>query len=347
VPSQSYNQPGLVINRHRREASTTQVKDLQRDLRQLGYLPSGIDGKFGKVSELALKALQYDLLNNDGRSSGHDGRASVRILDYNRGRIVQITGDLTQALADCICDMIHDDRLPLLPKADDPKAENNRLITAMKNLPSTAVPIPFLIGVLRQESGLKHFHEPRANDEDTFITVGLDTNAGEKHIITSRGYGVGQYTLFHHPPRPDEVHDLMLDVEKNIRKAMNELRDKFNRFVNGDSSGTRADDRIVEYGQKPLRSCKFAPEDDRYMKACKQCMTDAGQIDILERSTPIYQGSPVAFIPTQYYRKASYTAVPVRKNIGCDWPYAVRRYNGAGINSYHYQAIVLKNIFSG
>jgi hypothetical protein len=36
--------------------------------------------------------------------------------------------------------------------------------------------------------------------------------------------------------------------------------------------------------------------------------------------------------------------VPVRKNIGCDWPYAIRRYNGAGINSYHYQAKVLKNL---
>ena len=42
----------------------------------------------------------------------------------------------------------------------------------------------------------------------------------------------------------------------------------------------------------------------------------------------------------------SYTAVPIRKNIGCDWPYAVRRYNGAGMNSYHYQVKVLKNVLT-
>jgi hypothetical protein len=229
---------------------------------------------------------------------------------------------------------------------DDPKAENIKLITVMRSLPSTTLPIPFLMGVLQQESGLKHYHEPRANDEDTFITVGLDTNATEKYIITSRGYGVGQYTLFHHPPRQDEVNDLMLDVGKNIRKAMNELRDKFDRFVNGDTTGTRSDDRIVEYGNGPLRPCKYASGDSRYMKDCTQCMMKAGQIDIKEGVTPVYQGSQFTFIPTQYYRKASYAGVPVRKNICCDWPYAVRRYNGAGINSYHYQAIVLKNILT-
>ena len=39
-----------------------------------------------------------------------------------------------------------------------------------------------------------------------------------------------------------------------------------------------------------------------------------------------------------------FRSVPVRGEIPCDWPYAVRRYNGAGVNSYHYQAIVLRNL---
>jgi hypothetical protein len=188
MPILSYNKQGLVMKRGGDGTSITQIKDLQRDLRQLGYLPSGIDGEFGKVTELAVKSLQYDLLQNDGRSTRQDGNASVRILDYNRGRIVQITGEVTQTLASCISDMLDDANLPLLPKVDDPKAENNNLITVMRNLPSTTVPIPFLMGVLRQESGLKHYHEPKANDEDTFITVGFDTNANEKYIITSRGW---------------------------------------------------------------------------------------------------------------------------------------------------------------
>jgi hypothetical protein len=29
------------------------------------------------------------------------------------------------------------------------------------------------------------------------------------------------------------------------------------------------------------------------------------------------------------------------------WPYAVRRYNGAGVNSYHYQAQVLLRVLNG
>jgi len=34
------------------------------------------------------------------------------------------------------------------------------------------------------------------------------------------------------------------------------------------------------------------------------------------------------------------------KNIPCDWPYAVRRYNGSGLNSYHYQAKILLNVLA-
>ena len=33
--------------------------------------------------------------------------------------------------------------------------------------------------------------------------------------------------------------------------------------------------------------------------------------------------------------------VPDRAEFGCDWPYAVRRYNGSGPDSYHYQTTIL------
>ncbi len=325
-------------------ATEQQVRDLQRDLRQLGYLKSGIDGKFGKGTEMAVKALQYDLLHNDGRSSRNDGNAPVSLLDLNRGRVVTITGIVTQSLAGCISDMLDEPNFPGLPKADDPKAENDRIIGLMKGMPSEEVPVPFLMAILRQESGLKHYNEPSKSDEDTYIVIGLDTNASEKHIITSRGYGAGQYTLFHHPPKKEEVEDFMLDVAKNLRKAMEELREKFDHFVNGGTSGTRADDRIAEYGSGPLRLCRYPGDDSRFMKDCKQCMEKAGQQKIKQGVTPIYQGSSFKFVPTDYYPTGSYDSVPIRKNVPCDWPYAVRRYNGAGINSYHYQTIVLRNV---
>lgn len=340
----SYKQQGLVISRGGSEATTRQIKDLQRDLRQLGYLKVGIDGKFGRATETAVKALQHDLLNNDGRSIGHDSKAPVSVLDYNRGRVVQITGRLDQQLAACICDMVDDAKFPCLPKTDAPKAENGRLLAAIENMQSTTVPVPYLMGILQQESGLKHYHEPRGTDEDNFINIGLDINAGKKYIITSRGYGAGQYTLFHHPPRQEEINDFMLDVEKNLQKAIQELRQKFDHFVNGPTSGTRADDRIAEQGSGPLRLCQYPATDDRHMRDCQRCMVSAGQINIQQGVSRLYQGSRHTFEPTEYYKSGSYTAVPLRKNIGCDWPYAIRRYNGAGINSYHYQTIVLKNV---
>ena len=80
------------------------------------------------------------------------------------------------------------------------------------------------------------------------------------------------------------------------------------------------------------------------MKDCKQCSIDANPQDIEESVTPLFEGSTYTFVPTQYYKKASYLSVPLRKNIGCDWPYAARRYNGSGMNSYHYQVRVLINL---
>jgi hypothetical protein len=344
MPTLSYRKKGLFLSREMPRSADQQVRDLQRHLRQLGYLRAGIDGGFGPVTQLAVKALQYDLLHNDGRGTGKDGSAPVSVLDYNRGRVVAVNGTVDQGLAGCIADMLSDPAFPGLPKAVDPRGENQKVRDSMKALPSRQVPIPFLMGILRQESGLKHYNEPPGGDEDSYILVGLDTNATEKFIITSRGYGAGQYTLFHHPPQKEEVEDFMLDVEKNLQKAMGELKEKFDHFVNGNTSGTRSDDRMAEQGTGPLKGCKYPAGDERYLKDCQKCMIDAGQMNIQEGVTPLYKGSAFKFVPTQYYKTASYTSVPIRKNVGCDWPYAVRRYNGSGMNSYHYQAIVLKNV---
>ncbi len=114
--------------------------------------------------------------------------------------------------------------------------------------------------------------------------------------------------------------------------------------MDGNTSGTRSDDRLAEYGTGPLRICKYPAADERYLKDCQPCMIVAGQKNIQEGVTPLYKGSGFKYVPTPYYRSASYASVPIRKNMGCDWAYAVRRYNGAGMNSYHYQAVVLKNV---
>ena len=347
MPELSYRKSGLVLEHGGGDASDRQIRDLQRDLRRLGYLKRGIDGAFGNGTQRAVKALQHDLLNNGGASTNGDGPAPVGVRGYKKDRVVEVTGVADQDLVECIADMLDDDAFPKLPSVRDPVAENDAIGVRLAALTAIAVPAPYLVAVLRQESDLKHFNEPRPGDEDTYIVVGLDAKAEAPHVITSRGYGVGQYTLFHHPPRRDEVDDFMLDPAKNITKSVAELKEKFDRFVNGATSGTRADDRLAEFGPGPLRVCKFDRDDPKHMRDCKQCLREAGSHDIEDGITPFFEGSAHTYRPTQFHDPASYTGVPVRKNIDCDWPYAVRRYNGSGVNSYHYQTKVLLRLLNG
>jgi hypothetical protein len=108
----------------------------------------------------------------------------------------------------------------------------------------------------------------------------------------------------------------------------------------------RADDRLVEHPGEPLRPCKFAADDPRYLKDCQRCAHEVGAAPVVENVTPVYAGSSELFRTTKYYAKASYQSVPIRANFECDWPYAARRYNGSGINSYHYQLRILRYLRS-
>jgi len=283
-------------------------------------------------TEAAVKALQYDLLHN--RGAGPDGVSPVRVVDYNGSRIHTADGVLDQQLANVMAEMLADERFEQVPASTDPAGENDKVAAELKAMESSEVPVPFLLAILAQESGLRHYSEPTAANEDSFVVVGLDRNSAGEPAITSRGYGVGQYTLFHHPPTPEEVRSVILDPVKNVQKAIRELANKFGSFVNGNTTATRADDRQTEFGPGPLRLCKYAASDPRYMRACRECLAAAGPRE-------------VTLEPTQYHSQSRYRGVPVRKNIGCDWPYAVRRYNGSGVNSYHYQAQVLLRVLNG
>ncbi|MFQ5482941.1 MAG: peptidoglycan-binding protein, partial [Nitrospinaceae bacterium] len=306
----SYKHQDLVLKRRGAQGSKRQIQDLQRDLRRLGYLRSGVDGKFGPGTERAVKALQHDLLANDGKSNRADGDAPIAIIDYNRGRVADVDGEVDFGLAGCIGSLLHCSRYPKLPASQDPEEDNAQVRRQIHSMKSQKVPVPFLMAILRQESGLKQFNEPHAPDEDSFVVVGLDTNAAEAHVITSRGYGAGQYTLFHHPPSHDEVADFINDWKKNLKRAVKELRAKFDRFVNGPTSGTRADDRTAEMGDGPLKICKYAANDPLYMKDCLQCAKDAGLEDIQSGVTPFYEDAAHTYRPTQYYKTGSYKNVP-------------------------------------
>jgi peptidoglycan hydrolase-like protein with peptidoglycan-binding domain len=319
------------------------VKDLQRDLRALGYARKGIDGKFGEGTAAAVRALQFDLQYNDGKGE-KDGSAPVVVKNYNKGRVSAITGMVDAGTATVIGEMLEDQAFPKLPASADPKAANAAVVKAITDNPGTNAPTPFLLAMFQQESGGQHYYVPAGTDDDNFVVLGLDRNhAGVEDHITSRGYGIGQYTIFHHPPTQVEVDDFILDPVRNVAKAYAEFRDKFDDFVVGKDSAHTADDRKAEHPLLPLRLCKYSPSDPKYMQDCKACAKAAPRID-LAAGSPLYPGSSATLQPTKYYASASYPQVPNRAAFGCDWPYAARRYNGSGVNSYHYQARILRNL---
>ena len=343
-----YRQPGLSLAQNLANDSAL-VRALQRDLRALGYLRAGIDGAFGNGTASAVRALQYDLLNNTAASTGDDGLAPVSVTSFNDDGsgsqpLIAVDGVVDEALAGCIEAMLGDARVPQLPSADDPAAENKRALAAIEAAPSTTAPTPFIAAMVMQESNGRHFNVPRAGDSDTFVIVGFDRNdkANPNHI-TSRGYGIGQYTIFHHPPRPQELQDAIVDPVRNVQKAYAELRDKFDHFVVGPAD--KADDRTVEHPLLSLRLCRYSPADQRYLRDCRNCALAARKVNIV-RGTPVYAGASISYQPDQYYPSANYAGVPDRADFPCDWPYVARRYNGSGNNSFHYQTRILLNLLA-
>jgi len=267
----------------------------------------------------------------------------VMLREFNRERVTSVTGVLDENLAACLEDILADPRVPALPRSDDPARANREAFASVQSLVGLRVPRPFLLAILLQESDGLHFRIPTAASADDFIVVGLDRNdQGNPDHITSRGYGIGQYTLFHHPPRAEEVETLMLDPVRNVQRAVRELNDKLEGFVNGPTPGRQADDRLAEFGRGELRRCRFEASDPRFMTDCVRCAGEA-LVDI-GATTPLHPRTTETLQPTTYHRKTTYAGVPDRSKLGCDWPYAVRRYNGSGVNSYHYQYQVLQRL---
>jgi peptidoglycan hydrolase-like protein with peptidoglycan-binding domain len=319
------------------------IKALQRDLRALGYLRQGIDGDFGDCTRLAVCRLQHDLLHNDGSSTSGDGSAPCAIRDFNNGRVSAIDGVVAAGLADCIADLLAADAYPKLAGAEEPRAANAAAVDQICNNPSKIAPTPFMLAMFSQESNLQHYRVPSGADSDNFVTVGLDTkNPDEQNHVTSRGYGLGQFTIFHHPPRPDEVSDFIVNPLNNVQKAHKEFREKFDKFVANPLPGG-ADDRHAEHPGEPLRLCKFSSGDPRFLRDCRDCAAQAPKLTI-RADTPVIAGSTMKYGDQKLYEEYPLTNVPHRAAFPCDWPYAARRYNGSGALSYNYQARILRNL---
>jgi peptidoglycan hydrolase-like protein with peptidoglycan-binding domain len=339
MANQSYAVPGLVLRPSGQFSQ--QVQDFQRDLRSLGYIAGPIDGEYGNGTTTAVAALIYDLQNNNG--TGSDGNAPVVITNYNQG---SLTGQADQALFACVAAMLDDPNYPKLPSSGDPVGDNQKALASIKAMQSAGVPVPYLLAILNQESSQHHYQVPTRGNIDNFVTIGLDRNdPANPARITSRGYGIGQYTLFHHPPTAAEVQSFIIDPVQNVSKTIAEMTDKFNNYILGPNASQVADDRVAEYGQAPLTPCKYPQGDVHYMSDCVNCMKNAPGITITSGSTPWFDGAQETYAQTQYH-VGTYSNVPQRNKIGCDWPYAARRFNGSGVNSFDYQAEFLLKVLA-
>ena len=152
-----YRQPGLEL-RPRSGPPDPFAKALQVDLRSLGYLRAGIDGRFGAGTASAVRALQHDLLTA-GRH-GSDGDAPVALQTFNRGRVTGLTGVVDERLAACIEDILGDRRITTLPRSAEPARANQDALAQIQQLVGLPVPRPFLLAIFLQESGGLHYRVP-------------------------------------------------------------------------------------------------------------------------------------------------------------------------------------------
>ena len=320
------------------------MRALQLDLRALGYLAGAIDGQFGPHTSQAVRRLQFDLLNNNGQSTRNDGAAPVAMTTYNQVGVA-VNGVVDAPTAASMDVLLNDANVPRIPSTPDPATANKAALQSLGALAGTTAPLPFMIAIFRQESGCAHYEVAPAGGTDGFVVLGLDTIEGQPDQITSRGFGIGQVTLFHHPPQPSEMAGIVSAPVANTTASLKLLRQKFDTEIISNDPNQRADDHYAEHPLLDLRLCKYQPGDPKYLNDCFTCAAALPKLDITP-DTPCYPGANFDYGPATDYANPSYSGVPDRYAFPCDWPYAVRRYNGSGPNSYNYQAIVLRNLLT-
>jgi len=83
-----------------------------------------------------VRALEFDLMNNDGSSSQGDGGAPVAVKNYNNGTVTSLTGVVDQELVACIVAMFGDAAFPKVPSSPNPAADNQSAIAAVTSMAS-------------------------------------------------------------------------------------------------------------------------------------------------------------------------------------------------------------------
>jgi hypothetical protein len=267
----------------------------------------------------------------------------IRGRDWNQGRIKKVTGIVDKNLVQIIQSMLEasDEEFFKVPYTKTRKEINQKAIQLLNQqedkIISQGVPPTFIKAILKQETGMAHY------DIDGFVYVGCDETS-PTYVYKSRGWGMGQYTITHHPPTIKEAEEFINNPVNNIAKVVKELKEKFDLYIVSNSPAQRADERMgflresskhkyiigKSRGNSPLIACKYEKSSPKYMKDCINCVKNARRED--------------EWYGDLRWHKSSHKNVPVWSDIPCDWPVAVRRYNGSGPNSFAYRAEILWHI---
>lgn len=305
------------------EEVSTKPLSLEEYLRSLMFIKQIKKNNTDDVKK-GIKALQFELRNNPSLSHfGYEGK---------------IDGVESPELLNIVEKMWEDPSIPVVSKVNNPDQANDQISSIMKTSLSKVFPNPLALAVLKQETHWKWFRS------DGYPTVGLDfNNKSQPYVITSRGLFLSQRTIFNYP-FPQESLDSFDSVSEDLKFVINALDLKYKRYVVSADVRARDDLRFKSFGDQPLRGCKYEQSDERFMKDCKNCVWSGKLKDYKEGKSLIDVPGKWVLKPSIYHRNKDYLGYPDYEDFPCDYVYAIRRYNGSGVNSFHYLMRVLDHL---
>ncbi len=276
--------------------------------------------------KLAVKSVKHDLVNTPFLES-----------NFNNGKISSVDDRIDLAFVSILEDMRNDSRVGVVYRVGGFDRENSLIRGSLDSFNTEYFPVPLSKAILYEETGLKWYRK------DGYPTVGLDYNDKKiSHRITSRGLFLSQRTFFSYPIQQSEL-DGFNSLDTDMRFFSSHLRSKYNNFVVSNKVASRDDLRHFSFGGSKLRGCKYDSSDARYMKDCKNCVFSLNKRTYVEGDR-LAKGSGWKFRKTKYHRRDVYKSMPDFKEFPCDYLFAIRRYNGGGINSFHYLMQVLEHL---
>jgi len=282
-----------------------------------------VQDRFNSKLSSAVKSLKWELINN---------RSLSRFGNYSA-----VNDTVTNALVVTMESMVQDPEIGVVYGTKDYEGANSKVELRIKGFSSEEFPQPLMGAILYEETGLRWFRP------DGYPTIGLDFNdKSNPERITSRGFFVSQRTLFKYPVDQSRI-DSMDSLDEDLNFFSRHLENKYKKYIVSSKPSVRDDLRLESFSKSELRGCKYSPDDSKYMIDCKNCVEGLKRRDY-PLGVRLAKGSSWKLRKTRYHKRDGYKNMPDFKEFPCDYLFAIRRYNGGGINSFHYLMQVLEHL---